>query len=228
MEKIPIFFDFGGTIVDNIKVGQISFNSIFKKNLSVAETKSMYQNMSGKINIKTLFRMPINPISMFLKRKDVSKMQNELIFHHAELFPLSKEFLLKLKSRSEFELVIVTQNPQLKDKQFVNNLFNKLFDADHPFDLILSDFDKVKIIKKHFSAEQISKSLLVGDLQNDMSIAKKLGIPGIGVAWGYANGKLKTHYIARDFDSLYSLVDSHVKSVKKGGKGLLEKIESRI
>jgi len=219
--KIPIFFDFGGTIVDNIEVGRISFNSIFKKNLSVDETKSMYRNMSGKINIKTLFRMPINPISMFLKRKELANLQNELIFQKAQLFPSSREFLFKLKDRNEFVLVIVTQNPQLKSKQFVNSLFSKLFDTNHPFDFILSDFDKVKIIKKHFSADQISKSLFIGDLQNDMNIAKKLGVPGIGVAWGYADGKLKAHHIAKDFDSLYSLIDSHVTSVKNGGKGLL-------
>jgi len=215
MEKIPIFFDFGGTIVDNIKVGQLSFNSIFNKNLSIDEVKAMYQIMSRKISFKSLFRIPINPLQMLQKRKELTNLQNELIFKHAKLFPFTSDFLFNLKSRRELVLVVVTQNPQLKNQEFVDKLFKKLFNGDHPFDYILSDYNKTKAIKNNFSDDQISKSLLIGDLQNDMDIAKKLGIPGIGVAWGYANGNLDAHSIVNDFESLSSLIDNHISNIKK-------------
>ncbi|MHA1447146.1 MAG: hypothetical protein ACTSSN_10665, partial [Candidatus Heimdallarchaeaceae archaeon] len=61
MEKIPIFFDFGGTIVDNIKVGQLTFNTLFNKNLSIDEVKAMYQVLSKKFSLD-FFRLPINPL----------------------------------------------------------------------------------------------------------------------------------------------------------------------
>jgi len=212
MEKIPIFFDFGGTIVDNIKVGQLTFNTLFNKNLSIDEVKAMYQVMSKKFSLD-FFRLPINPLLLLLKRKKFTSLQNELIFQHAKLFPSSAEFLFNLKEREELELVIVTQNPQLKDTEFVDRLFRKLFNSDHPFDYVLSDLDKIKAIKENFSDNQISKSLFIGDLQNDMNIAKKLGIPGIGVAWGYADGKLDAHSIVDNFESLLFLIDNHLSNI---------------
>ncbi|MHA1202084.1 MAG: HAD family hydrolase [Candidatus Heimdallarchaeaceae archaeon] len=218
MEKIPIFFDFGGTIVDNIKVAQISYNSIFKKNLSIDEIKLMYQIMSSRTNLKDLLSLPINPLNILLKQKKLKNLQNKLIFQHAELFPSSREVLFKLKDKNEVELVIVTQNPQLKNKEFVDKLLNKLFKTDHPFDQILSDYKKIRIIKQNFSESQISKSLFIGDLQNDMDIAKKLGIPGIGAAWGYSDGKLNANFVVNDFESLYTLIDSHVSNVIKKRK----------
>ena len=212
MEKIPIFFDFGGTIVDNIKVGQISFNTVFNKNLSVDDVKAMYQVMSKKFSLE-FFRLPINPFRILLKRKKFLSLQNDLIFQHAKLFPSAAEFLFNLKEREELELVIVTQNPQLKDTEFVDRLFRKLFNSDHPFDYVLSDLDKIKTIKENFSDNQISKSLFIGDLQNDMNIAKKLGVPGIGVAWGYADGKLDAHSIVDNFESLLFLIDNHLSNI---------------
>jgi len=213
MLKVPIFFDLGGTIVDNIEIGRKSMNEIFKKNLSLQETKSMYMEMSQKIALKTLFHMPINPIKMLVKRKEMSKLQNQYLLSQGRLFEGAKEFLFKLKSKGNILLIIVTQNPQFKDNEFTKSLFSKLFDGEHPFDNIFSSRNKANIIKEYFDRETLSQSIYVGDLPNDMKTAKELQIPGIGVSWGYADGKLDTPNIVNNFDELFEFIENHLNNL---------------
>ncbi len=212
MTKIPIFFDLGGTIVDNIEIFMKAMNELFDKNLSLPEVKSMYIDMSQKVTLKSLFRMPINPIKLLVKRKDMSQLQNQYLLSEGMLFEGAREFLLKLKSKENILLIIVTQNPQFKDKEFTKTLFTKLFGGEHPFDYIFSSRNKANIIKENFDRETLSKSIYVGDLPNDMKMAKELQIPGIGVAWGYADGKLETPYIVNSFDELFDFIENHLNS----------------
>ncbi len=81
----------------------------------------------------------------------------------------------------------------------------------------------MSIIKEYFESDDISKALFIGDLPNDMNIAKELQIPGVGVAWGYAAGKLDTPFIVESFDELYELIEEHLHSLKAKGAGLLQR-----
>lgn len=228
MNQIPIFFDLGGTIIDNIEIGRKAFNKVFNKNFTTVEIKAMFNDMSKKMTVKSLFKIPINPIKMITKRKEFSRLQNQYILSEGKLFQGTKEFLLKLKSKREIVLVIVTQNPQFKNQEFVDKLFNRLFEGKHPFDYVLSNRNKMGIIKEYFESDDISKALFIGDLPNDMNIAKELQIPGVGVAWGYAAGKLDTPFIVESFDELYDLIEEHLQSLKAKGVGLLQRNVKKV
>ncbi|NPD87595.1 MAG: HAD family hydrolase [Asgard group archaeon] len=216
-EKIPIFIDFGGTLVDTLEITRLMFKKTFNRSFSNEQIIKMYKDASKRrLSMMLFFKYPVNPIKLMLNQKKMRGIQEELFLNKAKLHPKAKQTLEKIKKHGGFSLILVTQNPTMEDEEHSKQIIKKLFGNKNPFDLILAGEDKTALIDNHFNSESISKGIFIGDLPNDILNAEMLGIPCIGVTWGYSTeSELETPYIADDFDELYDLVIDHVEDLKE-------------
>ncbi len=216
MEKCKIFFDFGGTLADTIEITRSIFKEVLKKDLSREEMKQFYKDISRRRTPMDLFfKYPVNPIKLLFTKRKIKKMQEEQFLERIELFPNVKEEMERIKKIANVELILLTQNPQFQDSEYANKLLNKLF-GFNPFSFVLSGNDKYELIVRTYGEDDLSGSLLIGDLPNDIYTADMLKIPAIGVTWGYSTAReLVTPFLAHDIEDLYDLILEHVKEVEE-------------
>ncbi|MCG3222247.1 MAG: HAD hydrolase-like protein [Candidatus Heimdallarchaeota archaeon] len=216
-DKIPIFIDFGGTLVDTIEITRLMFKKALNRTFSNEQIIKMYKDASNKkMSMMLFFKYPVNPIKLMLNKKKMRRIQEELFLDEVKLHPKAKQTLEKIKKHGEYTLILVTQNPTMENEDQSKQIIKKLFGNKNPFDLILAGEDKTTMISDHFSTESISKGVFIGDLPNDILNAEMLGIPCIGVTWGYSSeSELETPYIAEDFEELYELVTDHLEDLKE-------------
>ncbi|MCG3227032.1 MAG: HAD hydrolase-like protein [Candidatus Heimdallarchaeota archaeon] len=227
-DKIPIFIDFGGTLVDTIEITRLMFKKALNRSFSNEQIIKMYKEASSRrMSMMLFFKYPVNPIKLMLNKKKLRRIQEELFLNEVKLHPKAKETLEKIKKHGEFTLILVTQNPTMEDEEQSKQIIKKLFGNKNPFELILAGEDKTTMISNHFNTESISKGIFIGDLPNDILNAEMLGIPCIGVTWGYSSeSELETPYIAEDFEELYELVIDHLEDLKEdSAEEELEEIE---
>lgn len=216
-EKVPIFVDFGGTLVDTISITVEVFEEVLGKKFSHDQVKKMYKESSRKrMSMFLFFKYPVNPIKLRLRKKKLLQLQMKKFLELNKLIPESKETLKKIKKLKNIELVLVTQNPTMQDEEVANKVLQNLFGDDMPFDLLLAGEDKVELIATHYDTETISRGVFIGDLPNDVYVAKILQIPCFGVTWGYSEEKeLDTPFIAYEAPELLDLVKDHLEDLKE-------------
>jgi phosphoglycolate phosphatase-like HAD superfamily hydrolase len=216
-EKVPIFVDFGGTLVDTIDITVEVFEEVLGKKFSHDQVKKMYKEASRrKMSMFMFFKYPVNPINLYLRKKQLRQLQIEKFLEIKKLIPEIEETLQKIKKLKNIELVLVTQNPTMEDEEVANKVLQNLFGDDMPFDFLLAGEDKVELIATNYDTETISRSVLIGDLPNDVFIAKILQIPCFGVTWGYSDEReLDTPFIADEAHELLDLVKDHLEDLKE-------------
>ncbi|MHA1622370.1 MAG: HAD family hydrolase [Candidatus Heimdallarchaeaceae archaeon] len=216
-EKVPIFVDFGGTLVDTINITVEVFEEALGKKFSHDQIKNMYKDASRrKMSMFLFFKYPVNPIKLYLKRKKLQQLQIEKFLEIKKLVPESKETLQKIKKLKNIELVLVTQNPTMQDEDVANKVLQNLFGDNIPFDFLLAGEDKVELIASNYDTETISRAAFIGDLPNDVYVAKILQIPCFGVTWGYSDeSELDTPFIAYEASELLDLVKDHLEDLKE-------------
>ncbi len=217
VEKVPIFVDFGGTLVDTISITAEVFEEVLGKKFSNEQIKKMYKDASKKrMSMYMFFKYPVNPIKLFLKRKKLRELQIEKFLEIKKLIPKAKETLQKIKKLKNIELILVTQNPTMEDEDVATKVLQNLFGEDIPFDFLLAGEDKVELIATHYDTETISRGVMIGDLPNDVYVAKILQIPCFGVTWGYSDeNELDTPFIAEEAPELFDLVKDHLEDLKE-------------
>lgn len=217
-DRIPIFFDFGGTLVDTIEMTKYIFREALGKDFTTDQIIKMYKDASKKrMSMYMFFKYPVNPVKLLLKQKKMRNMQKESFLKTSELFPGAKETLLKIKEIENVFLVLVTQNPLMEDEESRDKILTKLFGSENPFDLILAGEDKLNLITSHFDSETILDGVIVGDLPNDVYVADILKIPCYGVTWGYSDEvELDTPFIVDEFSELLGMVKEHLVDLAEG------------
>ena len=216
-EKVPIFIDFGGTLVDTLNITVEVFEEVLGKKFTHDQIKKMYKDASRKrMSMYMFFKYPVNPVKLYFKRKKLQERQNEKFLEIKKLVPKSKETLSKIKKLDNVELVLVTQNPTMEDEDIANKILQNLFGDDIPFDYLLAGEDKVELIATNYDTETISRAVFIGDLPNDVYVSQILKIPCFGVTWGYSEeGELNTPFIADEFPDLFELVKDHLEDLKE-------------
>jgi len=216
-EKVPIFVDFGGTLVDTINITVDVFEEVLGKKFSHDQIKKMYKDASKRrMSLFMFFKYPVNPIKLFLRKKKLRQLQIEKFLEIKKLIPESKETLQKIKQLKNIELVLITQNPTMQDEEVAKKVLQNLFGDDIPFDFLLAGEDKVELIATHYDTETISRAAFIGDLPNDVYVAKILQIPCFGVTWGYSDeNELDTPFIAYEAPELLDLVKDHLDDLKE-------------
>ncbi|MBY8999861.1 MAG: HAD family hydrolase [Candidatus Heimdallarchaeota archaeon] len=215
-EKIPIFWDLGGTLMDTVEVSKAAFKSALGKDLSTEQMKRLYKDLiKSKRGFRVFFKWPVISMKLSLHKKKVIQIEKELFLTHTQLVPGAKEFFKQLINHKELINTVVTQNPHLTNENYGEKLLTSLFDGEpHPFDFVLAGKNKSELIINRFDSQTIARGIFIGDMNNDILVAKNLGIPGIGVLWGYSNAaELETTLVAKDFDELYEIIVNHSKSL---------------
>ncbi len=215
-ERTPIFWDLGGTLMDTVEVSKAAIKSVLGKDLSSEQMKKLYKDLiKSKRGISLFFKWPVISVKLSLQKKKIIQIEKELFLTHTQLVPGAKEFFKQLINHKELINIIVTQNPHLINEYYAEKLLTSLFDGEpHPFDFVLAGKNKFELVINRFDSQTIAKGIFVGDMNNDMLVAKNLRIPGIGVSWGYSNAaELETALFAKDFDELYEIIVNHSKSL---------------
>ncbi|MCG3215226.1 MAG: HAD family hydrolase [Candidatus Heimdallarchaeota archaeon] len=227
--RIPIFLDFGGTLVDTLEITKEIFKEVLGKDMTSSQMIKMYKDASKKrrMSMYMFFKYPVNPFKLLLKQKKMRSMQKEMFLKTAELVPGAIETLSTIKKLENIYLVLVTQNPLMEDEETRKKIIQKLFKNKNPFDLILAGVDKVNLISSNFDSETIQKGVIIGDLPSDVYVAEILKIPCYGVTFGYSEEEeLNTPFIADDFSELYEMIKDHIEDLEEGSQeDKIEEIE---
>ncbi|MHA1685871.1 MAG: HAD family hydrolase [Candidatus Heimdallarchaeaceae archaeon] len=212
---IPVFMDFSGTLVDTIEITRRVFSEALGKKFTSEQIKQLYKDATKRRTPMYLFfKYPVNPIRLLLNKRKMRKLQEKYFFTDLQLHAGIKDVLLKIKQIKHVILVLLTANTLLQDEKLANELLNKIFEGEHPFDYILAGEDKVDVIMHSFDSDTIANGIIVGDLPSDVQSAQILKIPCIGVTWGYSvASELETPFHAHDPEELVELINDHVLDI---------------
>ncbi|MCE7742598.1 MAG: HAD family hydrolase [Candidatus Heimdallarchaeota archaeon] len=227
-EEIPLFFDFGGTLVDTLQVTRRVFKEVLGTDYTPEQIKDMYKDASQKRqSISLLIKYKVNPAKLALKQKKIKSMQKELFIDTIELNDKASEVLQKIKKLDKnLKLILVTQNPMMEDEEYSSQALTKLFGDNNPFDQILAGEDKFQMIVHNFDPDILARGVLIGDLPNDVYVAEMLKIPCFGVTWGYSEeDELRTPFIVDEIEDLYEMVQDHIEDLKEEKDEEIEEIE---
>jgi len=84
-DTIPIFFDFGGTIVDTLEVTRRVFKEALGKDFPSSKIKQMYKDTSSKgQSMSMFFKYPVNPLKLLVKRNKLVKLQRDIFMDVVE------------------------------------------------------------------------------------------------------------------------------------------------
>ncbi len=228
IEDIPLFFDFGGTLVDTLEVTRKAFKQTLGTDYTPDQIKQMYKDASQKrMSMSLLTKYKVNPIKLAIKQKQLKVAQQEIFLDTIKLNDNVKETLNKIKAiNPNLKLILVTQNPMMEDEDYSKEAMKKLFGKKHPFDQILAGEDKFNLIVHNFDPDVIAKGVFIGDLPNDVYIAEMLKIPCFGVTWGYSDeNELKTPFIVDTIEELFEMVKDHIEDLKEEKDEEIEEIE---
>ncbi len=227
-DTIPIFFDFGGTIVDTLEVTRRVFKEALGKDFPSSKIKQMYKDTSSKgQSMSMFFKYPVNPLKLLVKRNKLVKLQRDIFMDVVELYPEIQETLEKIKKLDDnISLIMVTQNPMLENEEDSFKLMERLFGKNNPFDQILAGEDKFDLIVHNFDPDVIAKGVFVGDLPNDVYVSDLLKIPCFGVSWGYSDeNELSTPFIVNEIPELVEMVKDHLEDLDEDPEEEIGEIE---
>lgn len=204
-----IFFDFNGTILDDLELTyELLLESLEKYNLPFVSleqyrnlfcfpVKKYYENVGfdfNKINFNELATDFINQYSIRQEKE-------------TRLFENCKETLEKLKNK-EFHLYILTATEyNLLVKQLnhlgIYNYFEGLIAANNNLAMGKIDYGKL-YIKEHNI--DLSKSIMIGDTVHDYEVSKEIGMECLLFTKGH-NTKENLSKIGKTVDSYIDIYD---------------------
>ncbi|MCK5780628.1 MAG: HAD-IA family hydrolase [Psychrilyobacter sp.] len=182
MKKTVFIFDFDGTIADSLHMGIEIFNKHIanKYNCKSIDTDNI-EELKGKSTYELLKEHKINilkvPLLLYVAKKLMEEKMGEI-----ELIEGMKEALKGLKNKG-FRMGILTSNNKKNVELFL--IHHGLEDL---FEFVYSEknlFGKDKAIKKMINTEKLEDIIYVGDETRDVEACKKVGVPVIGVSWGF-------------------------------------------
>ena len=204
-----IFFDFNGTILDDLELTyellleslekyKLPFSSLEQyRNLFCFPVKKYYENVGfdfNKINFNELATDFINQYSIRQEKE-------------TRLFENCKETLEKLKNKG-FHLYILTATEyNLLVKQLnhlgIYNYFDGLIAANNNLAMGKIDYGKL-YIKEHNI--DLSKSIMIGDTVHDYEVSKEIGMECLLFTKGH-NTKENLSKIGKTVDSYIDIYD---------------------
>ena len=204
-----IFFDFNGTILDDLELTyELLLESLEKYNLPFVSleqyrnlfcfpVKKYYENVGfdfNKINFNELATDFINQYSIRQEKE-------------TRLFENCKEILEKLKNKG-FHLYILTATEyNLLVKQLnhlgIYNYFDGLIAANNNLAMGKIDYGKL-YIKEHNI--DLSKSIMIGDTVHDYEVSKEIGMECLLFTKGH-NTKENLSKIGKTVDSYIDIYD---------------------
>lgn len=178
MKSRFILFDFDGVIADSFDV---AFDTV--KTMCPAITKEDYQKrFEGNINeVKHPENFHNEDCNHDLDWFDiyVPKMKER-----AKLFPGMKELIFELEK--EYMLVIVSSTLSFPIEEFLKEYnLREHFDWVMGNDVHKSKVEKIKMVFEKYGTGP-KNCVFITDTLGDMHEAEKMGVPSIGVTWGFS------------------------------------------
>ena len=188
-----IFFDLDGTLTDSAPGIMNSFVYAI-------------EHMGGEVHDKTMLKKFVGPPlqvtfeeSLGYSPEDATKaiaLYRE--YYHGmggrfenEVYPGIEELLAKLKGIGKKLIVATSKN------EYGTRVVLEHFGLDKYFDFIAAANDddrqhKVDVLKyaiEEIGVKELSKAVMIGDRENDISAAGEVGMDSIGVLYGYGDEK---------------------------------------
>ncbi len=183
--KTLLIIDLDGTILHSLPASHSSFKKVFPTEWTERDTKIILNIESKWHMIKYLRKKGLSTKQIIKSFLELRKHAADDFFKYSHLYPDVLDLLKKLKKRDDLVIALVTRNRLLSDELYREKVIAKL-NLEDVFDEMLAIFDKRKAIKKLLKKYNAEKGILIGDIQNDMMVAKEFGFIKIFVSWGYS------------------------------------------
>lgn len=152
---------------------------------------------------------PVEALRLYRERYvEVGMFENRVI-------PGIDEVLTRLSSLNHFNLLVATSKPQVYSQQILTH-----FKLQHHFSAVYGSeldgtrtrkSDLIRHILEHESLEK-NHSIMIGDRKHDIQGARRAGIAGIGVLWGYGDREELTEAGTKVLVESPSQLMEHVES----------------
>lgn len=186
-------FDLDGTIINSSKEVLLCFKKAFEKANYAIDENRLNSDVIGP---------PLKEIIILIAPdlKD-EKIIDEVMKNFRDCYDFDENdisilyagaynYLNKLKSEGK-RLFLATFKPTLPTmrlvKQFKLDMFEDIYTIDKFGENITKDEMITDIIKKYGLKK--SETVMIGDAPSDVKAAKKSGVIGVGVLWGYGTDK---------------------------------------
>jgi len=196
-------FDFDGTICDSFDITIKILNQyLLKLHKKLVDPKEFKEKGIEKL----VKNYKLNKIQILLY---VLKGRQELAKHIDELSPVKDLSKVIKELSNKNTLGIVSSNSKKNITKFLKlNKIDKYFKFIESSPTIFEKSKKIQSIINRFKLEK-GQTIYVGDEVRDIEAAKKLGIKGISVSWGFANKnllkKFKPNFLIQKPKQLLSL-----------------------
>lgn len=186
-----IFWDFNGTIIDDVHNALACVNDMLtRKGMKTITLKEYYDYVETPI-VNFYYRI-LPPEEVVFS--EISKEYHEDYARHLEETTLAvgaKELLKELKEKGIHQYIITSnfigETLDLTKKFGIHHLFDEILGADNT----LAE-SKIERAKAFFDLKQIDRNeaIFIGDTLHDLETANALGIDCILVAYGHQGKKL--------------------------------------
>lgn len=202
---MTIFFDFNGTILDDLDLTFEILNKMLQEEGLPTVTKERYLDIFGfpikDYYIKAGFDFNKKPFDVLAKRF-IEEYQPRSM--HLKLHDYLVESIMDLR-QSGFKIICLSASE-------INNLKEQLknYKIEHLFDDILGTSDvhaksKVDIAKNYVKLNNLDVNhiIMIGDTDHDLEVAKSIGSEAILYSKGHQNHNRWDHpYIIHSFKNL--------------------------
>ena len=212
-EKITIFIDLDGTILDVTERVYRIYRDILKKYKKKYLPKKIYLKLRKEnLPIKEILKKTkAGNIYINFKKESEKKIEDYRYLILDKLPRARKRILFRLKERYKLILVTFRKDSQKLTRQLKQKKINKIFDAIlvYPSKTYRQKWKlKYRLIKNQRDFDK--NSIIVGDTKTDIIAGKKLGIKTIGVLWGMSKKesleKYKPNFLITDFSKLENAI----------------------
>ncbi|MDO4647789.1 MAG: HAD-IA family hydrolase [Eubacteriales bacterium] len=187
MKYQSILFDLDGTLVQSDPGIVNSVRVAFEKmNLPVPTTEELYQFIGPPSRVTfPKFGIPEDQVETAVKY--YRTRYGEKGKYECNLYPGIVELLETLKERG-YQLYVATSKPEQTSVDILEYLgIAKYFDVIAGASFDHSRDQKAQVLRYLFEKIPQESCVLIGDTIFDINGANEVGIPMIGVSWGYGN-----------------------------------------
>ncbi len=222
-----IFWDFNGTIIDDVHNALSCVNDMLsRKGMKTITLKEYYDYVETPI-VNFYYRI-LPPEEVVFS--EISKAYHEDYARHLEETTLAegvKELLEELKAKGLHQYIITSnyigETLDLTKKFGIHNLFEAILGADNT----LAE-SKIERAKAFFESKGIERNeaIFIGDTLHDLETANALGIDCVLVAYGHQGKKLLSEHNAFTVENVEGIkkyifdertVDFHTHSTRSDG-----------
>ncbi len=189
-----IIFDFDGTIADSFATVVTTIHEMVHKRTLVTNEEIIKLRRTGLKGIVEQEKIPVwrLPFVLTLSRRLMSRRMNEV------KLATGIDRVIKQLHASGYRLLIMSSNSRANIRRFL-----EAYDLVPYFSHIYGGvgiFGKSRLLKRILKINQLSPSecVYIGDELRDIQAAQMVGVPCIGVSWGFTDAELlaKHHPLA--------------------------------